>query len=385
MTKRFRIALATNGRFHLLDLSRELHALGHSIRFYSWTPRSRALRYGLPAECHVNLFPKLAGYAAWEKFRPRGIPHLVKRRSIAALNKAIIDALEPCDVFIGMSGLTLEAARHASTMFGAQIWIERASEHILAQRRVLASGARASGPDETDVARELETYRLADRIIVPSRHAADSFAEDPPAFAKLYVNPFGVRLKDFSCEEAQRPEEPTILMVGAWSFRKAADVLTDAVRDLEGVRLIHVGPIGDTAFPKHPRMRHVEPVDQKRLPSFYAAADLLVLPSREDGFGLVLAQALACGKAVVCSDRTGGPDLAHTDELRQRIFICKSGDANALRDAIGKALQAVRGKGLGRLSTASLEALDWRAYGHRYADELERAVIAPRSKGADAA
>lgn len=44
-----RIALATAGRFHVLDLARELCQLGEDVRFYSYVPKSQALRYGLPA------------------------------------------------------------------------------------------------------------------------------------------------------------------------------------------------------------------------------------------------------------------------------------------------------------------------------------------------
>ena len=35
VTKPLRIAIATGGRFHVLDLARELDALGHEVRFYS--------------------------------------------------------------------------------------------------------------------------------------------------------------------------------------------------------------------------------------------------------------------------------------------------------------------------------------------------------------
>ena len=42
------IAIAAAGRFHVLDLARELHALGHRVRFYSYVPRSRAGPSGFP-------------------------------------------------------------------------------------------------------------------------------------------------------------------------------------------------------------------------------------------------------------------------------------------------------------------------------------------------
>ena len=68
-----------------------------------------------------------------------------------------------------------------------------------------------------------------------------------------------------------------------------------------------------------PRFVHIDPVPQTELARFYAEADAFVLASREDGFGVVLAQALASGLPVICTDRTGGADLAHTPALAQRI------------------------------------------------------------------
>ena len=45
-----RIAIATAGRFHVLDLARELAALGHEVRFYSMLPPSRTASFGLQAD-----------------------------------------------------------------------------------------------------------------------------------------------------------------------------------------------------------------------------------------------------------------------------------------------------------------------------------------------
>src|SRR5437660_569697 len=40
---RLRVGIATSGRFHLLDLARELDALGVRVRFYSYVSRKREL------------------------------------------------------------------------------------------------------------------------------------------------------------------------------------------------------------------------------------------------------------------------------------------------------------------------------------------------------
>ena len=65
-----KIAIASMGRFHVLDLTHELDALGEDVRFYSYVPQRRARRFGLPAHCHRGLLPLVAPLAIWERMAP---------------------------------------------------------------------------------------------------------------------------------------------------------------------------------------------------------------------------------------------------------------------------------------------------------------------------
>src|SRR5215475_5044840 len=105
MNNTLRIAVAAKGRFHLLDVARELSALGHDVKFYSLVPKARAIRFGLPKECHVSLLPLMTPIVAWELFASDYLPVLRERLSTLALNKAVIARLEPCEVFMCMSGV----------------------------------------------------------------------------------------------------------------------------------------------------------------------------------------------------------------------------------------------------------------------------------------
>ncbi|MBF0498264.1 MAG: glycosyltransferase [Deltaproteobacteria bacterium] len=64
-----------------------------------------------------------------------------------------------------------------------------------------------------------------------------------------------------------------------------------------------------------------------------AAADLLILPSRWDGWGAVVNEALMQGVPVICSDKCGASDLLNGAD-RGEIF--RAGSVDALRRALGR-------------------------------------------------
>jgi len=100
-------------------------------------------------------------------------------------------------------------------------------------------------------------------------------------------------------------------------------------------------------------------LNQTQLPATYSAADLLVLPSEFEPFGLVVNEAMCCGCAVAASDRCGAArDLVSPVDPRL-VFPC--GDvaalAKILRDAAidRSRLQSIRRLGLAHIQTWSPE------------------------------
>ncbi|MFI5301008.1 MAG: glycosyltransferase, partial [Polyangiales bacterium] len=161
--------------------------------------------------------------------------------------------------------------------------------------------------------------------------------------------------------------------VGTFSLQKGADTLVEACSQLDDVRLLHVGAVEDVAFPIHPRFEHHAPVDQRALPDFFQRAHALALPSRQDGFGLVLSQALAIGLPVVGTTETGAPDLAEMlPGARHRVTVIPPEDVSALRDALAAAV--VEGQTRHALTPDESAALSWTGYARRYERELQKLV-----------
>lgn len=358
-----RVGIATAGRFHLLDLARELDALGIDVQFYSYVPRRRAQMFGLPRRCHVALFPFVFPLVGFERLLSRILPRMREYLIFWTLDLLTIIRMRRCDAFICMSGIYVLAPRFARWRYGARIILHRGSRHILSQAEILAQLPDVEQVSSFAVNRELQGYDIADRIAVPSTHVAESFGAWPKHASKLFVSPYGVDLEQFPLRNVTpASSNPTLLFVGHWSRRKGVDVLSEAVEAIEGVRLIHVGALLDCPFPNHPRFIHFDPVSQLKLKEFYEVAHVFVLASREEGLALVQAQAIASGLPLVCTDRTGGADLAKHPGLARQVRVVPAGDSKALKNALVSTLELIKTGKITPITAAERDLLSWRHY-----------------------
>ncbi len=376
---RLKIAIVTTGRFHVLDLARELSALGHEVAFHSLLPKRRALRFGLPAECYRGGLRWLWPLVGLQRFGPRRLQRWASRALVVGVDLFMSRRLQSCDVFIGMSGVCVESARAAREQHGARVFIERGSQHITTQRAILDAlvkrGVVADTVSDLDEARELASYAVADVVVIPSLHTEQSFLDKGFDATRLFRNPYGVDLDVFPLTEAPRNQEPIVLFVGGWTFRKGVDVLAAVSRRRRSFRMLHVGSLGDAPATSENEVTHVGHVQQWRLTEYYALADVVVLPSREEGLALVLIQALASGVPVVCSPRSGGVDLQEMMGDRQWIHVVPADDEESLAKAIQQMLEHSRKlRGVRDLFGPARERLSWRAYGLRYSDKLVHGI-----------
>ena len=374
-----RVALLTSGRFTLVDLGRELSAMGHDVKVYSLVPKHITRRFGLPDRCNRWLGVRCAPFYGAARIAPQGrLRAQADQALLEALDRAMIAQLEPCDVVVAMSGIAMRALDYARRHFGARIFVERSSVHILAQREILQRmpGMPASFSDAFRFERDLVCYDLADTITVPAPHVYESFVQRGFRSERLFVNPLGVSLDIFEPTPAPPATgRPTILMTGSWSLQKGCDVLVEAWRKLPGTRLLHVGPVGDAQLPSDALFEHVDSVPMAELPRFYAQADVFALASRQDGFGLVLAQALASGVPVVCSDMTGGGVLKPWTVQPEAVRIVPAEDPGALAAALQAALADLPAPGqLRDLLGEFRHALSWPASARRYEQRMLAAV-----------
>lgn len=154
-------------------------------------------------------------------------------------------------------------------------------------------------------------------------------------------------------------DAPLVLNVGRLSFKKGLDLLLEAIAPLAGVHLAIVGPDdGDgtrelleqrASMPDLAgRVALLPPFDDRQPRELYGEADIFVLPSRNESFGMVVAEAAAAGTAVVVTDQCGIAEwltdaalVVPTETAAIRTAIERLLSDPGLRTRLGKAGQAV--------------------------------------------
>lgn len=133
-------------------------------------------------------------------------------------------------------------------------------------------------------------------------------------------------------------EGKMILAVGQFIPRKGFDILIRACKGLENTGCYIVGghpPESYVQLIKEQKVENVHFVNfmlPEKLKKYYMAADVFVHPTREDIWGLVINEAMACGLPVVTTDRCiAGLEMVTDDSFGR---IVPSEDVYALREAI---------------------------------------------------
>lgn len=363
-----KVNIFSPGRFHVCDLARELDRNGFDVKFYSFVPTKRAEKYGLPRQCSASLFvPMMPFLALWKLSHGATWANVLKTKFQDWLSSVV---MRKADVCICMSGSFLVTPRKAKRK-GEIVILERGSKHILEQRRILDSIPSNKGkvtvPD-INVKRELAGYDIADYIAVATQHVVDSFKLHNYPIEKLFVNPYGVDLSDFYPFD-NVTKKYDLIMVGGWCYRKGCDLIVEAVR-LTSCSFLHVGSLGDMPFPNESNFTLHDAVDQKDLVNFYNQAKVTVFPSREDGFGMVLSQAVACNLPITGSRDSGAPDLKRMVELPEYITLIDEYTPEAVASGIKTALANYDKLGGKVYAGDAISNLTWEAYGKRYASFL---------------
>lgn len=302
---------------YIRELSRQLGLRGHWVDIFTRAGGGHASGEVLRISENVRLIPLELGPGA-EAPKTALHPHLAR----------FFEAMER---FRRLDGRRYEVI-HSHYWLSGRVgqWARQAwgSPHLTTFHTLAAMKDRVCGPGsepEVRLSAERELAAACDRILVTSGRERDNLIRHYGAGeGRIAVAPCGVDLDRFRPVDRTAARgrigadagKPLVLYVGRLAPEKGLERLIQAVARLDrisGLQLIVVGGDGERDAARRrmaawcrscgiaDRVVFKGRVEQRELPLFYSAADLLALPSAYESFGMVALEALACGTPVAAT------------------------------------------------------------------------------------
>lgn len=315
------ICIAVRGRFHAFDIARELARQSFLRQLITSYPVFEARKYAIPSK-KVNsiigiellsrascLFPGLFKAARIDE---SFLQEQFDRRAAALIKPG-------ADIFIGWSGCSFQGLKRAKGL-GMKTVLERGSSHIRYQADIIKDeykrhGIKNEGVSQKIMAKELLEYAETDYIEVPSSFAARTFFEQGVPAQKIIMSLLGVDTGLFK-PGVKKDDVFRVIYCGALTLRKGVPYLLKSFTELRlsHAELLLIGTVSDEIRPllekyRAPNIIVKGALPQSQLPFYYSQSSLFCLASIEDGFGMVIPQAMACGLPVICTDHCAGDDL----------------------------------------------------------------------------
>ncbi|MBF8268294.1 MAG: glycosyl transferase group 1 [Gammaproteobacteria bacterium] len=145
----------------------------------------------------------------------------------------------------------------------------------------------------------------------------------------------GIDINKFSPDKTTEDEkkEIKVLYCGGGSRRKGADLIQPILDRLyKNITLIHTSGLKSgkrqgmntrTVFSR--RVKH------EAMPSLYNEVDMLLFPTVREGFGLAVAEAMACGLPVIATNCSAMPELIDDNKGG---FLCEIGNVDMFAEKI---------------------------------------------------
>ncbi|HUV91324.1 MAG TPA: glycosyltransferase family 4 protein [Anaerolineae bacterium] len=327
-----------------------LARLGHEVTVYTADEALNDYRY--PSEIAVHHLPVL--------FRLGNAPLLPSLWNLAGfdvvhLHYPFYFGAEMLFFKSLLGGSPYVVTYHQDVLFDGWLRFPERFHHALLGRQILGRAAKVLATSQD--------YARASRLGTLARARPGLVDELPNGVDARRFHP-GVEGSAVRDHYHLPPEDRTVLFVGALDrahYFKGIDVLLQALCRISdpGLRLLVVGD-GDLRATYQSqaldlglaaRVTFCGQVPDADLPAHYAASDLLVLPSTTMGeaFGVVLLEAMACGKPVIASNLPGVRSVVNDG---QDGLLVRPGDAadlaqklqRLLADAPGRREMGVRGR-----------------------------------------
>lgn len=363
------VIVSSGGKFHAYEIVRAAQHAGCLKRFIT-TLLDRHEEDIDRARVRQIILPELLGMGIQRIPGAASVPfsYLVRDNLFDLLARRHIDGGDIFNVFNHFGLYSMRRARR----LGMKTLVERSSAHPVVHHRLLSEeyarfGLRFSQTNRVLFRKHEQEYAEADAIVVPSDFVWRTMVEQGVPEAKLRRVHFGFAPERFRPLPGAKSDSTfRVLFVGGISLQKGVQYLLEAFRQLNlpDAELVLAGgrfPDSRAFLPRYEGLyRHIPFAPQQQLLEVYNSASVFVLPSLQDGFGMVVYEAAACGLPVIISENVGAAIRDGQDG-----FIVPIRDPDALAERLLQLYhdEALRSD-MGRSAHDYVQQFTWQAY-HR--------------------
>ena len=376
-----RVVVSSAGVFHAYHLARGVQAAGYLHRFIT----SIYSRYETGIDRRkVTQLPLAAGLTSAIRLLPGEAPRLASYLvGDSFYDRMASTHIKDAEIFHVFNNQGLRSMK-AAKAHGAVTVVARSSAHPRAQARIL-HGASPSAPGTSKlsrllVERHISEYDLADFIFVPSQFVWDTMVQEGVPERKLRRVHLGFDPTRFFPGE-KKDDVFRILYAGGLSVQKGIPYLLEAFSELHlpNSELLLVGdvyPDARAALREYRGLfRHIRFVPQAELVHHYQQASVFVLPSLQDGFGMVVYEAAGCGLPVIITENVGAEVRNGEDG-----FVVPVRDAGTLAEKLRFFHEHPEKRmRMGRAARDYVQQFTWQNY-HREVIEQYDAILTQRGR-----
>jgi glycosyltransferase involved in cell wall biosynthesis len=335
----------------------------------------------------LTALPEVAEEGGVTVYRPRFtlIPRIGARRNAAAIARSVLPLAQ-----------RIHAERPIDLIDAQFFFPDGPAAAEVAHAMELPLSIKGRGSDITlwsgqDFARAqmLAAARQAKGLLAVSRDLAGQMAMLGMDAGKITVHYTGLdrdRFRPYEHTQLRRqlsgelgfamPDNaPLLACVGALIERKGQDIAIRALADIPGARLVLIGKGEEEARLRAlatregvaERVLFAGSLDHDMMPLILSAADVMVLPTRNEGLANAWVEALACGTPVVTCDVGGARELIASDVAGRLV--------ERSPEAVAAGINAILGNPPPRELVAALaDRFSWDANAAELAAHYERLV-----------
>jgi glycosyltransferase involved in cell wall biosynthesis len=363
------VIVSSGGQFHAYHLARGAQRAGYLKRFITTlydkheTGLDRAVVRQVP-------LPELIGQVVWRLPGANSmyLSYLIRDNLFDLLARRFVDGGDILHVFNHFGLHSMRKARR----LGMRTIVERSAAHPVVHHKLLSEeyaryGLRFPAANRLLIDKHLQEYAEANAIMVPSAFVWRTMVEGGVPEEKLRRVHFGFAPERFRpMPEVKTDRTFRVLFVGSVSLQKGVQYLLKAFKrlDLPDAELVFVGgayPDSKSFLPQYEGLyKHIWFVPQEELAALYNTASVFVLPSLQDGFGMVVYEAAACGLPVIVTENVGAAIRDGQDG-----FVVPIRDPDALADRLLRLYEdePLR-RAMGKSARAYVQQFTWEAYHH---------------------